>query len=177
MQAQENKNNIELYIDNENIYEDMEQSYSEGYVPKIIDGKAMIAIPILCNEELKNQMLRASVKFPEEKNLPFLKKNYVKNIKIDKMIPKGKEKEVLIYYVIFEMELKKDRINGSYPVVIALEGTTSSNDLIKKDIKLYVTIVDGKLEIMDQPQGDSLPNQETEHTPDPPEEDSLLYRM
>lgn len=174
VQAQENKNNIELYIDNENIYEEMEQSYSEGYVPKIIDGKAMIAIPILCNEELKNQMLRASVKFPEEKKLPFLKKNYVKNIKIDKMIPKGKEKEVLIYYVIFEMELKKDRINGSYPVVIALEGTTSSNDLIKKDIKLYVTIADGKLEIMDQPQGNSIPNEETEQTPNPPEEDSFI---
>lgn len=74
VQAQENKNNIELYIDNENIYEDMEQSYSEGYVPKIIDGKAKIAIPILCNEELKNQMLRASVKFPEEKNCHLLRK-------------------------------------------------------------------------------------------------------
>ena len=37
-----------------------------------------------------------------------------------------------------------------------------------------MTIADGKLEIMDQPQGNSIPNEETEQTPNPPEEDSFI---
>jgi hypothetical protein len=44
------------------------------------------------------------------------------------------------------LTLTSDRKNGSYPVVIEIEGTDLSGNTIEQNFTTYVTITDGKVD-------------------------------
>jgi hypothetical protein len=61
-------------IDNQNIYEGMENSYSRGYVPKIGNDNAVLVLPLQAKHKVSGNQITAALKFGEGENLPFVHK-------------------------------------------------------------------------------------------------------
>ena len=124
-----------LSIDNQNIYEGMDKSYSEGYVPRVSGGYATVVIPLACNGELEGNKLCASVSLGDSMNMPFVCKNYEKTVFLSSSS---------LYLVSFSLELKGDRINGNYPVSVNITATDKTGTAIQQMITVYIVITDGK---------------------------------
>lgn len=142
------QNPITLTIDNENRYEGMKRSYSEGYVPTVENGVALVVLPILCDGTIAGNTLRASVSLGGG-SIPFVHKNYEKNIPLEKhRINESTESEVPeekeAYLISFPLELRWDRIDGSYPVTLTLTGTDTTGNPVNAVFSVYVTITDGR---------------------------------
>ncbi len=131
-------------IDNQNVYKGMEKSYSRGYVPKIGNDNAVLVLPLQAKHKVSGNQITAALKFGEGENLPFVHKNYEKEVKL-KYYKAGKQgKKVGRYLVSFNLKLKKDRYNGSYPVIVTVSGQDESGNEISQEFTVYVTITDGK---------------------------------
>ena len=72
------KINTKLYIDNQNIYEGMNKSYSEGYIPTIENGSVLVVVPLKANNTIKDSTITASVDLGTGETIPFVQKNYEK---------------------------------------------------------------------------------------------------
>lgn len=132
-----------IVIDSENVYEEMEKSYSEGYVPKVKQEKVFLVVPFLCKEELRENYIRVSLNLGDTSNTPFVFKNYIKEVSLSEAkINEGKE-TIEAYVAVFEIELKAKRKNGAYPVMLTVDAETVKGERIKKEQFLYVTIEDG----------------------------------
>ncbi len=131
-------------IDNQNVYKGMEKSYSRGYVPKIGNDNAVLVLPLQAKHKISGNQITAALKFGEGENLPFVHKNYEKEVKL-KYYKVGKQgKKVGRYLVSFNLKLKKDRYNGSYPVIVTVSGQDEAGNEISQEFTVYVTITDGK---------------------------------
>ncbi|MCI9411765.1 MAG: hypothetical protein HFG36_06815 [Eubacterium sp.] len=131
-------------IDNQNVYKGMEKSYSRGYVPNIGNDNAVLVLPLQAKHKISGNQITAALKFGEGENLPFVHKNYEKEVK-SKYYKVGKQgKKVGRYLVSFNLKLKKDRYNGSYPVIVTVSGQDESGNEISQEFTVYVTITDGK---------------------------------
>ncbi len=124
-----------LSIDNQNIYEGMDKSYSEGYVPRVSGGYATVVIPLNCDGELEGDKLCASVNLGDSMNMPFVCKNYEKTVSLS---------AEALYLVSFSLELKWDRVNGNYPVSVNISATDKNGNTIQETITVYIVITDGK---------------------------------
>lgn len=124
-----------LSIDNQNIYEGMDKSYSEGYVPRVSGGYATVVIPLICDGELEGNRLCASVNLGDSMSMPFVCKNYEKTVSLSAEI---------LYLVSFSLELKWDRVNGNYPVSVNISATDKNGNAIQETITVYIVINDGK---------------------------------
>ena len=76
----EEKNKVNLGIDNRHVYPGMEQSFSEGYQPVIKDSILYLAIPFTASGKLKDDCLTVDLVFAEKDNAPFVFKNYQKDV-------------------------------------------------------------------------------------------------
>lgn len=133
-----------LVIDNENLYEGMDKTYSDGYVPLSENGTAHLVMPLVSTKELKGNSLKVSLNLGEPATMPFVSKNYVKTVSLKQVkINDGAEK-VECYLVSFDLELKEDRCNGSYPVVLTGKATDADGNAVSQKFTIYVTIADGK---------------------------------
>lgn len=133
-----------LAIDNKNVYEGMENSYSGGYVPKVEGKKAIVVLPLLAKEKLSGNRMTVSLRLGEGENLPFVYKNYEKAVRLGKHKTKKSGKSVECYLVAFNLELKSERYNGSYPVTLSITAEDKNGNEIYQDFTVYVTITDGK---------------------------------
>ena len=124
-----------LSIDNQNIYEGMDKSYSEGYVPRVSGGYATVVIPLICDGELEGNRLCASVNLGDSMSMPFVCKNYEKTVSLSANN---------LYLVSFSFELKWDRVNGNYPVSVNISATDKNGNAIQETITVYIVINDGK---------------------------------
>lgn len=133
-----------LVIDNQNLYDGMKKPYSKGYVPSVQKKRAVIIIPLLAECKLKGNRIKTALNLGETENSPFIHKNYEKDVPL-KRHKVGKEgKETECYLVTYELNLKKDRYNGSYPVVVHVTAEDEAGNEINQDFTIYVTITDGK---------------------------------
>ncbi len=131
-------------IDNQNVYKGMEKSYSRGYVPKIGNDNAVLVLPLQAKHKISENQITAALKFGEGENLPFVHKNYEKEVKL-KYYKVGKQgNKVGRYLVSFNLKLKKDRYNGSYPVIVTVSAQDEAGNEISQEFTVYVTITDGK---------------------------------
>lgn len=135
---------VKLSLDNGNRYEGMDRSYSEGYIPRVENGTAFIVVPIISSEKLKNNSLTASLNLGDTQSMPFVCKNYVKNIYLQKSNVNDNTSVVEGYVASFALELKGDRYNGSYPVTVSISASDTSGQDIMQEFQLYVNITDGK---------------------------------
>lgn len=133
-----------FYIDNKNLYTGMDKTYSKGYVPKIKKGKAVLVLPLLAKTKLKGNRLKATVNLGEAENIPFVQKNYEKDISLKKHKTGTKGKEAECYLISYTLDLKKNRYNGSYPVIITVSAQDEQGNEVRQDFTVYVTITDGK---------------------------------
>lgn len=67
-------------IDNRHRYAGMKQSFSEGYQPKIKKNTLYLAVPFTSSEKLRGDCLTVDLAFAQDKNSPFVFKNYQKDI-------------------------------------------------------------------------------------------------
>lgn len=130
-------------IDNKNLYTGMDKTYSKGYVPKVKKGKAVIVLPLLANAKIKGDKIKSTVNLGEAETIPFVQKNYEKDIRLKKhkIGSKGKEKDC--YLISYTLDLKKNRYNGGYPVIITVSAQDEQGNEIHQEFTVYVTITDG----------------------------------
>lgn len=138
------KINTKLYIDNQNIYEGMNKSYSEGYIPTIENGSVLVVIPLKANNIIKDSTITASVDLGTGETIPFVQKNYEKDFGIGTFFVNGGASQSESYLVRFNLELKQERYNGSYPVNINISAYAEDGTEINQTFITYVTITDGK---------------------------------
>lgn len=135
---------VRLMIDNKNRYAGMDKTYSEGYVPRVENGSVYLVVPILCSGKLKENSLSVSLNLGDSANAPFVMKNYEKNIRLRNVKVNDKSEKVKSYVASFGLELKEQRVNGSYPVILSVWAADESENEIRQDFTVYVTITDGK---------------------------------
>lgn len=133
-----------LVIDNQNIYEGMENSYSGGYTPKTDGKKAVVVLPLLTKRKLAGDRITVTLRFGESENLPFLQKNYEKAVSFGQHKTANQKEKSGCYLVNFHLELKKQRYNGNYPVILSVRAEDEGGNEINQEFTVYVTISDGK---------------------------------
>lgn len=133
-----------LVIDNENLYEGMDKTYSDGYVPRSENGTAHLVMPLVSTKELKGNSLKVSLNLGEPATMPFVSKNYVKTVSLKQVKINDGAETAECYLVSFDLELKEDRCNGSYPVVLTGKATDADGNAVSQKFTIYVTIADGK---------------------------------
>ncbi|MDE5781078.1 MAG: hypothetical protein K2I03_06325, partial [Lachnospiraceae bacterium] len=131
-------------LDNQNRYEGMDKSYSEGYIPRVENGTAFIVVPITCSGQLKNNSITVSLNLGDTQSMPFVCKNYERTIYLQQSSVNDNTAVVEGYVASFALELKSDRYNGSFPVAASVSASDTSGQEVIQEFQLYVNITDGK---------------------------------
>ncbi len=121
-------------IDTDKKYEGMKTSFAKGYMPAIQKNTMKLVIPFIVKMPLKDESLLVGVSFEREENSPFVFQNYQKRVK------KSGEG---IYLYKSKIKLRKNRVNGQYPLHLTVLAQTSE-ELIQQDFTIYVEISDKK---------------------------------
>ncbi|MDF2542858.1 MAG: hypothetical protein K0S47_2576, partial [Herbinix sp.] len=110
-----------LIIDTENIYPNMNAPYQDGYNPKVEDNKAMIVLPLYQDgvQVIQGEQITASVEYGATTDTPFVVKQYEKKIS-SIAVPLTEGQMKMVYLVNFDLDLKENRKNGTYPVNIRI---------------------------------------------------------
>lgn len=135
---------VQLSIDNRNVYEDMDKSYSQGYSPVVKNGVTTVILPVLCDGALKGNTLTATPNLGDTSASPFLYRNYQKDITLSNHAVSNSSNKIASYYIRFDFVLSSGRYNGVYPVAITIQGKTDKGDAVTETFTAYVTITDGK---------------------------------
>ncbi|MBP3506551.1 MAG: hypothetical protein J6K43_09150 [Lachnospiraceae bacterium] len=133
-----------LVIDNQNRYEGMDKAYSDGYVPKVEQGRVQLVVPLICNQKLQNDSIRVALNLGDSQSMPFVNKNYEKTFTLQSTAVNDGLNIVESYVVLFSLELKEERYNGSYPVVLTVEAVDANGNDMQQQFTVYVNISDGK---------------------------------
>ena len=151
---------VKLVIDNRNVYEKMERSYSQGYVPTVKNGTAEVVLPLICQGELAGGQLRARADLGE--GGPFVTKNYEKTVELKENWVNAKKGKVQGYLAAFSLQLVSGRVNGSYPVRISIAAKDLLGAEVQETFTVYVTVSDGR-----DPNATPPPEPTPEPVPDP----------
>ena len=137
------KENV-ITVDTKKKYQGMNAAFSKGYEPSIQKNTMKLVIPFLANKELKKNKISVGVVFERDENSPFYYKNYQKEVK---------QSENGVYLYQCQIKLKKDRVNGQYPLHLSVKAQTAGvqtaevqtkEKTVQQDFIIYVEITDGK---------------------------------
>ncbi|MDF2943820.1 MAG: hypothetical protein K0S01_2678 [Herbinix sp.] len=138
-------------IDTENVYPNMEAAYKDGYIPVVRDGKARIVLPLLFEDITMGtpDTITAAVDYGNIVGSPFVIRQYEKKVKPEVYnLPCGEAKNAFL--VAFDLDLKENRINGTYLVNIVINYKTLvfNGDSLnyvnqEQEFPIYITIQDG----------------------------------
>jgi hypothetical protein len=135
---------IRFSIDDGNVYEGMDKSYQDGYVPKVKSGVATIVIPLVASGEISGNAITATPGLGDPSSSPFVFKNYQKTVTLaDNPVGDGST-TVSSYLVRFDLPLKSGRFNGVYPVTVTIEAQDGEGNAIEQAFTSFVTVTDGK---------------------------------
>jgi len=132
-----------LGIDDANLYDGMTRTYSQGYSPTVANGVATIVLPLVTTGSISGSTIVATPNLGTVSSAPFVFGNYQKTVALSTQSVNNGTGTATCYYVRFDLTLTSDRKNGSYPVVIEIEGTDLSGNTIEQNFTTYVTITDG----------------------------------
>ncbi|MEA4913712.1 MAG: CARDB domain-containing protein [Christensenella sp.] len=135
-----------LGIDDANLYDGMTRTYSQGYSPTVANGVATIVLPLVTTGSISGSTIVATPNLGTVGSAPFVFGNYQKTVALGTQSVNNGTGTATCYYVRFDLTLTSDRKNGSYPVVIEIEGTDLSGNMIEQNFTTYVTITDGKVD-------------------------------
>ena len=127
-----------LSIESTKVYDGMDKRYSQGYMPKVANGKALIILPL--TGDTQGDCITVTPQLDTEG--PFVYGNYQFNV----------NKVNGVFLVKLNLPLKADRKNGLYPVIfdIKYDMPTNPSDEIAEGVEMqqsftvYVSITDGK---------------------------------
>ncbi len=131
-----------LYIDDQNLYPGMGKSYSQGYVPTVEQGQALVVLPLLCDTPLRGDWVRVRISLGE--GGPFVSKNYERTIRLTENPVNGGRGKAAGYLLSLALELRPGRENGSFPVTVTAVARDMAGNPVEEAFTLYVNITDGK---------------------------------
>ncbi|MGB8452863.1 MAG: hypothetical protein WCD89_11100 [Anaerocolumna sp.] len=133
-----------LEIETKHTFQGMGDSYEKGYVPSADKDKATIVMPLdfKGTSQIKGNEITSMVGFDGTAKQSFQIKSYQKKFKQYQYTAKNGDK-VSIFLVRFTLDLKKDRINGVYPINITVQYELG-NEVKEQVFTAYVVIEDGK---------------------------------
>ena len=123
-----------IVIDANKKYEGMEASFAQGYEPAIQKNTMTLVVPFLARMDVKNHRLQVGVSFEKGETSPFYYKNYQKSIR---------ESEDGVYLYRCRLKLKKNRMNGQYPLHLLVQAQTAEG-IVQQEFTIYVEISDGQ---------------------------------
>lgn len=132
-----------LGIDDANLYDGMERTYSQGYSPTVSNGVATIVLPLVTSGSISGSAVTATPNLGSVESSPFVFGNYQKTVALGTQSVNNGTGTAECYYIRFDLALTSTRKNGSYPVVITVEGLDLSGNTISQNFSMYVTITDG----------------------------------
>lgn len=135
----------QLIIDSRNLYEGMDRTYAQGYVPRIVNGRAYIILPLL--GETYDGKVTVTADLGATADSPFIFGNYSQTAG-------GWGR----YVFALEIPLVSERINGSYPVTLKADYLDVLGQQKQQSFTVYVTVTDGK----NPPDPNDVPKQEVE---------------
>ncbi len=135
-----------ISIDDRHRYEGMDSPFSRGYEPAIQKNTMTLVVPFLCDAKMEKAQITVGIDFENEENCPFYYKNYRKQVKLS---------EEGIYLYRCRIKLKKDRVNGQYPLYLWAEGK-EDGEMIRQEFTIYVEITDGRACVGDVAPGEEL---------------------
>ncbi|MDP2891602.1 MAG: hypothetical protein Q8O09_00495 [Bacillota bacterium] len=127
-------------VDTRHAYDGMEKSYAEGYSPSIIDGNALVVLPLIVQNV--TEPLDVAVGLGDPSSSPFAYKNYQKQFA--KKSYSFDEGTIECYLVSFALPLVESRVNGNYAVTFSISGKAVDGRPVSAEFTLYVSVTDGK---------------------------------
>ena len=121
----------QLIIDDKHLYENMDLTYEQGYMPVVENGFAYLTLPLL--GETYDEKVTVTLNLGSPSSSPFVFGNYSKTV----------SPEDGVYVFAFAVPLSGSRINGTYPVILTAKYLDSRGGQAQQDFTLYVTITDG----------------------------------
>ena len=139
----------QISIDASHKYKGMAAPFSKGYEPSIEKDTMTLVVPFLSDQKMDEDRITVGIDFEREENSPFYYKNYQKRVK------KSKDG---VYLYQCQIRLRKDRVNGQYPLHLWAQGKVKQNQksngnqvdfpqdqsVIHQKFTIYVEITDGK---------------------------------
>lgn len=135
-----------ISIDSSHKYQGMDAPFAKGYEPSVRKNEMTLVIPFVSDKKMDRNRITVGIDFESGQESPFYYKNYRKQVKRS-----GEG----VYLYKCRLKLKKDRVNGQYPLHLWAEGKTESN-LIRQDFTIYVEITDGMPRIGDSSAADDI---------------------
>lgn len=135
----------QLIIDSRNLYEGMDRTYAQGYVPRIVNGRAYIILPLL--GETYDGKVTVTADLGATADSPFIFGNYSQTAG-------GWGR----YVFALEIPLVSEQINGSYPVTLKADYLDVLGQQKQQSFTVYVTVTDGK----NPPDPNDVPKQTVE---------------
>ena len=120
-----------LIIDSWNLYDGMDRTYQQGYVPRIVNGCCYIIFPLI--GETYDGKVTVTADLGATADSPFVFGNYSQTA-----AGWGR------YVFMFEIPLVKGRINGSYPVTLKADYLDVLGQQKQQSFTVFVTVADGK---------------------------------
>lgn len=134
-----------LIIDSWSLYDGMDKTYQQGYVPRIVNGCCYIIFPLI--GETYDGKVTVTADLGATADSPFVFGNYSQTA-----AGWGR------YVFMFEIPLVKGRINGSYPVTMKADYLDVLGQQKQQSFTVFVTVADGK----NPPDPNDVPKQEVE---------------
>ncbi len=122
-----------ISIDSSRKYQGMDAPFAKGYEPSVTKNEMTLVVPFVSDTKLDKNRITVGINFESGQNSPFYFKNYRKQVK---------RSEEGVYLYKCRLKLKKDRINGQYPLHLWAEGKAEGS-LIRQEFTIYVEITDG----------------------------------
>ena len=121
----------QLIIDSWNLYEGMDKTYGAGYVPRVVNGRVYIILPLL--GQTYDGKVTITADLGATANSPFIFGNYSQTVG-------GWGR----YVFVLEIPLLSERINGSYPVTLKADYLDVLGQQKQQSFTVFVTVADGK---------------------------------
>ncbi len=135
-----NSSLISLSIDIDHVYEGMELSYKDGYVPSIIENTVSLVIPFVADTPVENNQLTVTLETTAD--CPFEKAEYEEEVPLQtyQFESDGISESVDAYLFQVEFTLADDYQAGQYPVTIKAIAYSASDVKSEMICRMTVTL-------------------------------------
>lgn len=161
---------VYLGIDTAHVYENMDSSYSQGYIPKVENGTVHLVVPFLASGPLKNDCLDVELDLGE--NAPFVYANYRKEVRRSELYSGETPDPVETYLFCCDIALESNRRNGKYPVTVRAVGYSEAGYRAELTSRIFITVADGRDPGSDQTEAPEPGTQTPPGQTDPGEPDT-----
>lgn len=119
-----------FYIDNQNVYANMDLSYANGYKPTVTSDKATVILPIKTESKMQGD-IKVKADITDNTNETFEMRNYEKTVSLG---TNG------VYLAKFDFNLLSTSKNGVYTVKFSVSGKTATGETLEETFTIYVTV-------------------------------------